>query len=229
MHISTDVGIIVDHKDRRFGRIIQVFRFILAEQAVHPVRSRLLHRSSHHIGSLFTSPHRQIDSKDSSQPFVTLHTNTSAMYLDKCFHQCQPDAGTGMMPVDFIEPIENAANVFSRNQAAGIGHRETEERHTVLLQSRKTDSDLSILRSEFKGICQQIEVNAFQLLRICLCVIIRIGHTVEREVDMFPPGSRLKRIIPLYKALQQVERNRCKLHFPGLVSAKIKYLIDQTQ
>lgn len=48
-------------------------------------------------------------------------------------------------------------------------------------------------------------------------------------MDMLPPGGCLKRIVPLSETLQQVERDRGKLHLSRLVFAKIEYLIDQTQ
>ena len=63
------------------------------------------------------------------------------MYLDKRFYQCQPDTGTGMMPVDLIETVEDAADMFCRNQTSGIGDRKTEERSALFLQSRKPDME----------------------------------------------------------------------------------------
>lgn len=67
------------------------------------------------------------------------------MYLDKRFYQCQPDTGAGMMPVDLIETVEDAADMFCRNQTSGIGDRKTEERSALFLQSRKPDNDFTIL------------------------------------------------------------------------------------
>jgi len=229
VHISTDVSIVVDHKYRRFGRIIEVLRFILPEQVIHPVRSRCLHRSRCHAGLRFACPHRQIDGKDSSLPFVALHFDDSAMYLYKRFYQCQPDTGTGMMPVDLIETVEDAADMFCRNQTPGIGHRKTEERSALFLQSRKPDNDFTILGGELERITQQIEVDTLHLLSIRQSVVIGTGHAVERKMDMLPPGGCLKRIVPLSEALQQIEQDRGKLHLSRLVFAKIEYLIDQTQ
>ena len=59
-----------------------------------------------------------------------------------------------------------------------------------------------ILRSKLKGIGKKIEINTFQLLYISLGTIVCIRHMIERKTNMFLTCCRLKRFVPVFKALQ---------------------------
>ena len=149
-----------------------------------------------------TTTRWKINRKHRPLLLITFHLYSSTMHFYKSFHQSKTDTGSGMMHIYLIKPVKDATDMLRRNQATGIGYGKTEKRLSFLFQRKMTDVHLPILRSKLKGIGKKIEINTFQLLYISLGTIVCIRHMIERKTNMFLTCCRLKRFVPVFKALQ---------------------------
>ena len=134
-----------------------------------------------------------------------------------------------MVHIDLIETVEYIADMFGRNHGTGICHRETYPPFILFTKGRQTDGNFPVFRCKLKGIGQEIEINTFQLLHVCQCMIIRIRHTIKRKMDMLLTGCRLKRLIPSFERRKDIHRNRSIFHLAIFIFTEIQNLIDQTQ
>ena len=133
------------------------------------------------------------------------------------------------MHIYFITTINNITNMFGRNHRTSIRYSKTNPTAIIFCQGGQTDGNFSIFRRKLKSVRQKIKINPFQLLHIGLCMIIRIRHIIEREMDMLLTGCRLERFIPPFKRRKDIYRNRSIFHFSVLIFTEVQNLIDQAQ